>query len=45
MNVMSFLHPVTYRRHHVSTDAFDTALKLQLLLNPLSYKVSDCMPP
>ena len=39
-----FLHPATYRRHHVSTDAFDATLKLQLLLKPLSYKVSDWMP-
>ena len=29
------------RQHHVSTDAFDAALKLQLLLKPLSYKVGD----
>ena len=28
-----------FRRHHVSTDAFDASLKLQMLLTPLSYKV------
>ena len=41
---MTFPRPyLINRRHHVSTEAFDAALKLQLLLKPLSYKVSDLM--
>ena len=35
---MLFIAPV-HRRHHITTDAFDAALKLQLLLKPISYKV------